>query len=480
MASALIARVVRTVRRDCLVGADAGDRVVIALSGGSDSVALTWLLHALAPDTGLELAGLVHVNHQLRGAESDADEAFCRALAARLGLPIAVTGVDVAALARARRASIEAVAREVRYAAFDNAITGLNGTLIATGHTMDDQAETVLLRALRGAGTRGLSGIRARRGRIIRPLLGCRRRDLRAYLDARGETWRDDESNTDRAIARNRIRLDLVPVIEAIAPSGVRALARLAALAQDDERVLMETATKHRAALVLSQEGRQPIEIDSGALSLLPPAIARRLVRSLVADVAPGVHWSAGHLEAVCGLAATDKSVGHLDLPGIRVDRRGDVLTIAAAARPGSRPIDLAWPVRVLAVPGSVELPEAGAAIVARRVEAGSGGLAHALRVDGDRLIAALQARSVPLPLAVRNRRPGDRLRPLGAPGRRKLQDVLVDRKVPRSQRDRVPVVVDRDGRIVWVAGIAVADDCRVTAPEDSVLILELREQQTL
>lgn len=474
---ALLARVARTIRQECLPGTGriSAERVAIAVSGGPDSVALTWILHAFSAGEGPAIAGLIHVNHQLRGAESDADEGFCRALAARLDLPIAVASVDVAALARQRRVSLEVAARDARYAFFNSAAETLDAAFVATGHTMDDQAETVLLRLLRGAGTRGLSGIRVRRGRFIRPLIHCRRAELRSYLQARGEAWREDASNVDVAILRNRIRHALMPVVEDIAPGAVRALARLAALAHDDEAVLMQEAIKHRPALVLSDEElRGRIDIDAAALSLMPAALARRLVRTLAADVAPASTLAARHLEAVCRLAATDKPEGHLDLSGLTAQKHGDTLTLAGAAPTSAGSlVGAAWPTRQLDVPGVVVLPEAGLAIEAR---AGLGEPGEWGRLGP--ASAAIQAGAVRLPLSVRNRRAGDRFRPLGAPGRRKLQDVLVDRKVPRSERDRVPVIVDADDRIVWVAGVAVAHDCRVTAPAEGVLILEQRNAQ--
>ena len=329
---ALLARVGRTIRQDCRV--EAGDRVAVAVSGGSDSVGLAWLLAELAArDRGPAVAGLLHVNHQLRGAESDADEAFCRALAARLELPIAVATVDIGARAREARVSIEVAARDARYAFFEAALPTFGATLVATGHTMDDQAETVMLRLLRGAGTRGLSGVRARRGIVIRPLLHCRRSDVRKLLVARGETWRDDRSNEDVSILRNRIRHELMPVLSGIAPGGVRALARLALLAQDDEAVLSRAATDFGSALVLSNEAADGhIEVDAVMLSLMPPALARRLIRTVAADVAPGRNLASRHLEAVRDLAASDKSVGHLDLPGVAVAKRNGRLVLTPVA----------------------------------------------------------------------------------------------------------------------------------------------------
>jgi len=473
----LPASVARAIRQECRIGPD--DRIAVALSGGPDSVALTWVLHALAPGVGFAMAGLIHVNHQLRGAESDGDEAFCRALAARLDLPIRVLSVDVATAARTRRHSLEVAAREARYAFFETAAADLGASVVVTGHTMDDQAETVLLRLLRGAGTRGLSGIRVRRGLYARPLLGTRRDALRAYLVARGECWREDLSNADVTIPRNRIRRDLMPLLATITPGAVPALARVAELAHDDESYLMAAAIKNRPALVLSERGRVGVkesrggttEVDSSALSLLPPALARRLVRSIAAEAAPGVTLSARHLKAVSGLAATDKPGGHLDLPGLSVRKRGDVLTFQpASGAPGQTAPGAPWPARRLDVPGVVVVPEAGIDIVSRAAVVDEG---EWQRLKESQV--AVQADSVQLPLQVRNRRPGDRFRPLGAPGRRKLQDVLVDRKVPRFERDAVPVIVDAADRIVWVAGVALAHECRVTAPRDGVLILEQR-----
>jgi tRNA(Ile)-lysidine synthase len=464
----LHARVARAIRDDCRI--DAGDRVAIAVSGGSDSVALFWLLHELAPDLGFALAGLVHVNHQLRGAESDGDEAFCRRLADRMALPIAVASVDVAADAAGRRVSIEVAARDARYAFFEHAASGLGATVVLTGHTLDDQAETVMMRLLRGAGTRGLSGIRARRGLVARPLLQVRRAEARDYLIARDESWREDASNLDTTIARNRIRHELMPVLESLAPGAAIVLARTAHLAQDDEDYLMEAAIKSRPALVVSEEGiNKRVEVDSAALSVSPPAVGRRLIRALAAQIAPTARLSAGHFEAVLGLAGTDKPVGHLDLPGLIVEKRGAMLSLRPKAGEPDPVSKIVWGPRALDVPGSVDVTEASVTIVATR---GSSVTDWSALGPG---AAAVQAGAIRLPLFVRNRRPGDRFRPLGAPGRRKLQDVLVDRKVPRSERDRVPLVVDADDRIVWVAGLAVAHDCRVTVPEDGVLILEQR-----
>ena len=478
----LVRRVARTVRARGLYVPT--DRVAVALSGGPDSVALAWIVTELASRGGAALAGVIHVNHQLRGRESDDDEQFCVALAARAGWPIECVRVDAAADARTRRVSIEAAARGARYRALHDAAGRLGATVVATGHTLDDQAETVLLRLLRGAGTRGLSGIRPRWGRIVRPVIDCRRADLRRALEARGEAFREDSSNLTLAIPRNRIRHDVLPRLEAIAPGCTAALARCAAHSADDERFFLDAAIKHRPAIVLSSsDGSTPgpaaITVSAARLASLPPAIGRRLIRDVASDVAPQAALSTRHIEAVWALARADRPGGHVDLPKLVADRQGDHLTLAGrwptggsrgrreqgAHRGTVHPLDL---------PGTVTLPESGVTIAAGvgnpgdfRAGPGSNGA-----------VVLLQAGAVNPPLEVRYWRPGDRFRPLGAPGRRKLQDVFVDRKVPRAERHLVPVVVDRQGRILWVAGVALAEECRVTAPEAGVVILEMRKPQ--
>ena len=469
----VVAAVARTIRRNGLI--KPGDRVAIGLSGGSDSVALAWILRTLAPDFGASLAGLIHINHTLRGAESEADETFCRALADRLGVAIEVRRRDVGGLARERRVSLEVAARDARYACFDECAGSLGATLVATGHTEDDQAETVLLRLLRGTGARGISGIRIRRGRFVRPLLETARIELQHYLRGLGETWREDASNADRTIIRNRIRHELVPVLSDIAPGGVKALARFARLAADDEEFLEASANEQRASLVLSDKS-----LDAALLRALPAAVARRLVRRFASETAPDVHLSAHHLEAVCALAATDNPVGELDLPGLCVSRESGRLSFSAGSR---RPAEagVLWPVRELEVPGLVVLPEAGVAIEARTVDApavnaGSNQIGGPEAERAARVV--IQRGPDASRLLVRNRRPGDRFQPLGAPGRRKLQDVFVDRKVPRLERDTVPIVTDSNGEIVWVAGVALAERCRIRLTGNDMLLLELRKHR--
>jgi tRNA(Ile)-lysidine synthase len=455
--------VLDTIRRRRLLGDDA--RVAVALSGGPDSVALAWLLRDLEPKSAWRVAGLIHVHHGLRGIEADADEAFCRGLAVRMDLPLHVTHVDVGQLARDRRVSIEVAGREARYAAFEAAAAALAATSVATGHTLDDQAETVLLRLLRGAGTRGLSAIRPKLGRYVRPLIDCRRAAILAYLDSRRERFREDASNQDLSIPRNRVRRTLLPVLRDSWPGAVVALARFAELAADDEACLMALANE-AGARIDDADGR--VALDLSALDALPTALGRRVIRGAL-EAAGGVP-TFRDVEAVSRLARADKKESRLDLRALTVRRGGQRLWFDRAGGPLTESEGVTGTPQPLSVPGEVTLSETGLTI-----RASLGPRADlAARPSPAGPIAILQADALPQPLAVRYRRPGDRLRPLGAPGTRKLQDWFVDRKVPRADRDRIPLVVDERDRIVWVAGFTIAHEYRVTAPAEGVVVLEL------
>lgn len=458
MASPLARRVARAIRRgDLWTGAD---RVAVAVSGGADSVALVRLLHELAPKARWRLAGLIHVHHGLRGAEADADAAFCAALAEQLGLPIDRSDVDTAGYAARTGASVEAAARAVRYAAFEAAAARLDATVVATAHTSDDQAETVLLRLLRGASARGVAAIRRRRGRYARPLLECRRADLRAYLALCGQPFREDRSNADLSIPRNRLRRTLLPVVEAEWPGGVAALARFAELAADDERALQTLADEADARILSARGG---VELKRETIAALPAAVARRVVRAAIEDA--GGRPSARAVDEACRLARGGAG-RRLELSGLRVEVAGGCLRLSAeAANPAPPPF-----VYTLPVPGAVQIRETGVVISASLVTG-------AVRPATGPAAVVLQAQALALPLTVRQRRPGDRFRPLGAPGSRKLHDLLIDRKIPRAERDGVPVVVDRDGRVIWVAGVEIAHDCRVTMPSGGMVKLEMEKK---
>jgi tRNA(Ile)-lysidine synthase len=282
--------------------------------------------------------------------------------------------------------------------------------------------------------------------------------------------FRTDASNADLSFPRNRVRHEVLPVMARLAPGAAESIARAAGIAADDEDFLEAYAIEALPAIVLSDEG-QALRLDRSRLTSLHPAIARRVLRHALTRVGRNRFIALRHIEAVRALAC-----GSLDLPGVSARVESGLLVLAPAEgrwRPGKGPESnvFRYP---LSIPGEALVRESGVRISAEIV-IGAGAAAEN-PMDGVRLSAAvLDPDGGAGGLFIRNRRPGDRFRPFGMAGSRKLQDYLVDRKVPRSERDRLPLVVDGRDRIVWVVGHTVADDYRVTDPKEPVLLLKVR-----
>ena len=329
MTTALHQRVQKTIARHSLC--PRGSSVLIGLSGGSDSVALLFLLRDLAANGAFSLAGIAHVNHQLR-ATAERDEAFCRELAGRLNLRIAVKNEDVKGYARGRNLSVEDAARRIRYDFMEQTAETLGAERIAVGHTQDDQAETFLLKVIRGAGLTGLGGIHPRRGRVIRPLLDVSRADLRTYLSARGERWVEDESNEDLDNPRNRVRHVVLPELDCAAQGATRpAIARAAGLVREDAEWLDELAT--RRYVELTEPSPDGLTIEAAALLAEPPPLRRRIVLRALRTAAAGREVGLDHVEAA--LAALAGQAGGADVPGGRVElKRGKLVLIQQKPAP--------------------------------------------------------------------------------------------------------------------------------------------------
>lgn len=313
----------RTIGRDRLFGAR--DRIVIGLSGGADSVSLSALLPDVAREFGAEVVALAHLNHGLRPGAED-DQRFCGEFAARRGLPFDTETADVRALARERRTSIEDGGRIARYAFLRRVMANRDATRIAVAHTLNDQAETVLLRLCRGAGPRGLASIFPKAGPVIRPFLDVRRAAIEAFVAAEGLAFREDPTNRDVAFARNRVRHELLPYLAKHAGEGiVDVLARQAAIAREDADWLEQAATESARSLVL--EGETGVSIDANGLRDLHPALARRVVHAVLKRVAGRRFIGFDHVDAVSRLIAGPvegiSGPEVIDLPGLRVKHSG-------------------------------------------------------------------------------------------------------------------------------------------------------------
>ena len=465
----LSARVLGAIQRQHL--APAGARVIVALSGGADSVALLLILHDLHVGGSVALAGAAHLNHLLRGRDADEDEAFCAALAARLDVPFVSERMDVRRLAREQKRSLEDAARRARYAFLERAADRLEADRIAVAHTRDDQAETFLIRLIRGAGTRGLGAIRPRAGRVVRPLLDIDRAELEAYLRQREQPHREDASNADVSIPRNRIRHELLPLLQSrFSPAITDVLAREAALARQDEDFLHHHAIELASRIVLRDKGTsgESLRIDAAGLRSAPPALSSRVAYDVLSRLAGSRPVSFDHVQRLLALAAGDAR-GVVSVPGGRAVRVADVIML----RPGraEKPHEPNRFAFLLSIPGEVQSAAHGWTIAAERLA----GLAESSPLAARGEEVAVAADVLVGPLGIRSRRQGDRFHPLGAPGSRKLQDFLVDRKVPRLERDALPLVVDGRDRIVWVVGHSVAEGFRVHDRSQAVILLKVK-----
>ncbi len=474
--TSLAARVLASIRRRRLC--DPHARIVAAVSGGADSVALLHLLAELSNAAAISLVGVAHLDHRLRGEEAVRDREFCAKLAANLALAFDVEQIDVAGEAEKRGESIEQAGRRVRYEFLECARVRLGADHVAVAHTRDDQAETVLLRLLRGAGARGLAAILPARDGIVRPLIDIRRAEIIDYLEDHGYAWVEDSTNADTRLLRNWVRHDLLPSITARTADGVvDVLARTADSALEDETLL--DAIARETSKRLRPSSRAANALDAEQLLREPTAIGRRVVRRLLESVGhKAVAWA--HVGAVLDLAAGEP--GEIQAAGCHVklssaDRVLYFRTLEPRRAGGSGasalPVTVpeAAPPRPLPVPGTLVLPECGFRVRAERRDlAEVGGVANL--ASGSDFRAVIPAATAESGLFVRSWRPGDTLQPLGLSGRKKVQDLFVDRKVPRTARHLVPIVTAADGRIVWVAGVALGEAFRVTPATKSVVVL--------
>ena len=459
-------RVLESITRESLI--PRGGRVIVALSGGGDSVALTLLLSELAERAAFKVVGVVHLNHQLRAGAPE-DERFCRALADRLSLPCVVDRADVRGRAKQERISIEEAGHRARHAFFKDVAITLEADRIATAHTRDDQAETYLMRLLRGAGPDGLSGIHPRSGDVVRPLLDVSRSDLREYLAGHGQAFQEDETNHDVAITRNRIRHELIPFLEErFSKSVVETLVRETKIARRDAEWLADQANKAASGLVTYTDGAA--RLDRDRLARLPMALSRRIVKRALEAVG-GRSIGFEHVERLLTMMNDDvQSIAESDLPGCRVAVEPGHLVIGPP-HPRDRNVPVTGFNYQLHIPGEVEVREAQVAVsvepVTDRSPTKLSARGEVVYVAGGRLTD---------PLIVRNWHQGDVFRPLGLGGHKKVQDLFVDRKINKLARQNVPIVADRQRGIVWVVGHSVSDDFRVTPDTEGMLLLRARK----
>lgn len=455
----MITKIKKTIRKYSLI--ERGERILVALSGGADSNALLSILHCLSVELGLKLFP-AHFHHGQRGREADEDEAFCRELAQKYNLILKAGKINRPDVPRGM--SPEDYFRRKRYAFLDRVASEYGAGKIALGHNLDDQAETVLLNMLRGGGQAGLRGILpVRDDKYIRPLIEVSRQEITEYLNKEGIGYRQDSSNTSDVYLRNRIRHELIPFLkEKYNPSIEKTLSRMARVFRRDEeyfKVLIEEILSSAHIKKTTESVSVGVDYFKG----LPPAIAYRLVKTLLEGMTPaGGGFSFAHIESVFRLIAVGATGKSISLPNSLVAQKNYGLVVISRLTEEGNP-DYEY---VVTIPDRVIIKERRIILSVKRhlsqeMDFGAGGRVF---VDADKISGRL---------VVRNRRKGDRITPLGMDGTQKVKKLFIDRKIPRSERDRIALLVD-DESVVWIENMYPSDRVKITPETKNVVSLEL------
>ncbi len=445
--SKLFSIITRTIQEQNLFRKD--DTLVVALSGGADSTSLLDLLSNL-PGYNLKLIA-AHLNHCLRGVESDADEQFCRKLSDSYGIPFELQRVDVKSLARSEGLNLEDAGRRARINFLDQIREKYCAVAVVTAHHSDDQAETILMRLLRGSGMTGLSGMQYRNQRgYCRPMLGLSRAQIERYLTERGLHWREDVSNQDTTFLRNRIRHELLPLLEQYNPAIRQTLNTTASIIAEENALLDKLAKG-----VYEDSWRRDDNVIACSITEFKAnhlAMQRRVLRHAFKQLAGNLDgFSLEHTEAILQLLDSPHPNAKISLPqNLIAAREYDRIQLRFRTEPTPDAFDEI----TIKVPGCYPLPSGGSLEITI-----CSSLPDFKNLPAN--IACFDLDKAPLPWLVRTFRPGDRITPLGMSGRKKVKDVFIDKKIPLSRRKHIPILVS-GGELIWIAGVCASELYRI------------------
>jgi tRNA(Ile)-lysidine synthase len=431
------------------------DNVLLAFSGGLDSSGMLAVFLELRKEWLLDLF-LGHFNHRLR-PNANQDEQFVRKVAQEHSLPLFVASEDVRSFAKQNRMNLEEAGRKLRYDFLSKTAQKVGGAKIATGHTLNYQAETFFLRLMRGSGLRGLGSIYpVVEGQIIRPFLAVERKDIAEFVRKKGLTFRNDESNLDRNFARNKVRLDLIPFIqEHFEPKIVQRIGKTVTILQEEED-LLKKLSKHEAKKTVLHDNEE-VRLDLEAVNTLSRGLARRVVREFIQKLKGDLREiSFEDVESILNLEE-GKS---LSLTKTLLLKREDGQVFLRPELPDKIMYAYAWD-------GSSPLVLEELNLV---IEAEKKKRPRSFVFDDDAK-AYLDGENIQFPLKVRNRREGDRYQPLGAPGHKKLKEIMRAKSIPLEEREKKPVFLSGD-EIIWVLGFPVAEKFRICEKTKKVVVL--------
>jgi len=441
------------------------DRLLVGVSGGPDSVALLYLLMELRDIYNLQLY-IVHLNHMLRGNESDEDAGYVRRLSKKLKLPVFIGKKDVKEFAKADKLSLEEAARIQRYEFYKQIADKLNIRKIALGHTADDNAETVLMRLLRGAGEQGLIGIYPVRHignlKVIRPLLNIYRREIESFLKEKKIRVRTDSSNADNKFLRNKVRLELIPLLEENYNQNIKqVLINTADILKEDNEYLEEITEKFYSQAVLCQNN-EDVQLDIRKVQNYPLAIQRRVVRYGIKKLTGTLRQiTYQHWNEVLKLLNSNLAYGHIDLPnGLVVERMRRELVIRKGKAQNIRSI--IYPVKI---PGETLVPEFGVKLICT-ISKRKTNLKFSTQNPYQE---SFDYDKIKKPVFIRTRKEGDTFQPLGMRGKKKIKDFLIDQKIPQPKKNKVLLLTDKTG-VIWLIGLRISERFKVTAKTKQVL----------
>ena len=454
------------------------DLVLVCVSGGADSVALLYLLYLLKDEFRLRLH-IAHLNHMIRAREADRDAEFVRSLAQRLKLPIISRRVNVPSFVKKNRLSTEEGARILRYRFFSEAAAKIKADKVAIAHTADDQAETVLMRIIRGTGLEGLGGIKPaieQNGmKIIRPLIEVWKKEIENYLKQKNLRFRLDLSNKDKSYFRNKIRLALIPYLARNYNFRIKEiLLRLGDVAREDYAFLEKKAEKVFDKLVETKKDKFEIEFSIKRLKRCSVAIQRIVMRLAIEKIKGDLRRiSFQNLQDLNGLIRSPDRNLFLHLADkIKVRKEYDKL-IFYNSRRQKRIKRFKYKLKIS---GLTTISESGLKILTRDYPAKTADEADKISgpIKTAKGVAYFDYNKIKFPLFVRNRLPGDRIRPLGMKGKKKLKDIFIDQKIPLLQRDFTPLIVSAEEKIIWIVGVKSSEECKLTPATKRILKITL------
>lgn len=457
----MLKKVERTIKGFHMLSA--GDRVLVAVSGGADSIVLLQVLYELQERLQISLA-VAHLDHQLRGEESRKDAQFVAQRAKELDLPLVLESLDTPSYIEKYKLSVEEGAREVRYGFLESAARRVKADKIALGHNKNDQVETFLIHLIRGAGVEGLKGMSPVRGKYIRPLIECSGKEVREFARIRELKFREDRTNLESKYLRNKVRLELLPLLNEYRLNILDRIAHTEEILRKATSYLEQVSKAALERATTLEDGARLILNRRRLLKqgeIIKEMIIREAIRRVKGDLRD-VRFA--HIQAVLEKLEGDGSRSELSLPGkLLFQRRGEQVMFAKSPK-RERPRKYEFP---LSLEKENVLKEIGWKFSFKLKDANVRALKHSNSlqelIDRDKMEG---------PLIVRNRREGDRFRPLGMRGSKKLKDFFIDAKVPQWQRDEVPLLCDQNG-VIWVVGMRLSEDYKVGSETREVLQIE-------